>query len=203
MDGGTLSVARALPIDAALVGDVLVRLRRDTCGTTMRWTLGERGSAELDVDFFPVFFGFVSNRVGPAWTTSARLWDPEAVAVASAVVELTAVSTDTCELAIRPDVPLTPWWEAHCRHSSPWPTPRSTSSPRSCSGRPPATASRPATPTDRIRRRSSPNRPTTAAVLQYSAARMIPGRDGNTAPLVGSASVRWSSEPPSGCPPCA
>jgi hypothetical protein len=113
MDGGTISVARALPIDAALVGDVLVRLRRDTRGTTMRWTLGERGSAELDVDFFPVFFGFVSNRVGPAWTTSARLWDPEAVAVTSAVVELTAVSTDTCELAIRPDLPLTPWWEAH------------------------------------------------------------------------------------------
>jgi hypothetical protein len=113
MAGGTISVARALPIDAALVGDVLVRLRRDTRGTTMRWTLGERGSAELDVDFFPVFFGFVSNSAGPAWTTTARLWDPEAVAVASAVVELTTVSTDTCELAIRPDLPLTPWWEAH------------------------------------------------------------------------------------------
>jgi len=113
MDGGNISVARALPIDAALVSDVLVRLRRDTRGSTMGWTLGDRGSAELDVDFFPVFFGFVSNVAGPAWTTSARLWDPDAVAVAPAAVELTAVATDTCELAIRPDLPLTPWWEAH------------------------------------------------------------------------------------------
>ena len=52
------------------------------------------------------------ERVGPAWTTTARLWDPAAVAVAPAVVELNAVSTDTCELTIRPDLPLTPWWAA-------------------------------------------------------------------------------------------
>lgn len=113
MDGRDIRVTRALPIDAALVGDVLVRLRRDTPGSTMGWTLGERGSAELDVDFFPVFVGFVSTTVGPAWTTTARLWDPASVAVALAIVELTAVSTDTCELAIRTDVPLTPWWSAH------------------------------------------------------------------------------------------
>ncbi|MGO9877077.1 MAG: hypothetical protein ACLPVY_25145 [Acidimicrobiia bacterium] len=113
MDGGHIRVARALPIDAALVGDVLVRLRRDTAGSTMSWTLGDRGSAELDVDFFPVFFGFVSETAGPAWTTTARLWDPQAVAVVLAVVELSAVSTDTCELTIRPDFPLTPWWAAH------------------------------------------------------------------------------------------
>jgi hypothetical protein len=113
MDGGHIRVARALPIDAALVGDVLMRLRRDTPGSTLRWTLGNRGSAELDVDFFPVFFGFVSTTVGPAWTTTVRLWDPAAVAVALAVVELSAVSTDSCELAIRADVPLSPWWAAH------------------------------------------------------------------------------------------
>jgi hypothetical protein len=113
MDGGHIRVARSLPIDAALVGDVLVRLRRDTAGSMMRWTLGGRGSAELDVDFFPVFFGYVSETVGPAWTTTARLWDPQAVAVVLAVVELSAVSTDTCELTIRPDFPLTPWWAAH------------------------------------------------------------------------------------------
>jgi hypothetical protein len=113
MYGGNINVSRALPIDAALVGDVLVRLRRDTNGSTMGWTLGDRGSAELDVDFFPVFFGFGSNGAGPAWTTTARLWDPQAVAVALAVVELNAVSTDTCDLVIRPDVPLSPWWAAH------------------------------------------------------------------------------------------
>jgi hypothetical protein len=115
MDGGNIRVARALPIDAALIGDVLLRLRRDTPGTTMGWTLGDRGSAELDVEFFPVFFGFVSTTVGPAWTTTMRLWDPAAVAVARGVVELNAVSSDTCELAIRADVPLSPWWAAHRR----------------------------------------------------------------------------------------
>jgi hypothetical protein len=112
MYGGSISVVRALPIDAALVDDVLVRLRRDASGSMLRWTLGERGSAELDVAFFPVFFGFTSSGAGPAWTTNARLWDPSAVAVAAAVVELNAVSHDTCELTIRPDLPLTPWWEA-------------------------------------------------------------------------------------------
>jgi len=112
MYGGSFSVARALPIDAALVDDVLARLRRDASGSTVCWTLGDRGSAELDVAFFPVFFGFTTSGSGPAWTTNARLWDPSAVAVAAAVVELNAVSNDTCELTIRPDLPLTPWWGA-------------------------------------------------------------------------------------------
>ena len=112
MYGGTFSVARALPIDAALVDDVLSQLRRDATGPVLSWTLGDRGSAELDVAFFPVFFGFTTNGAGPAWTTNARLWDPSAVAVAAAVVELNAVSNDTCELTIRPDLPLIPWWGA-------------------------------------------------------------------------------------------
>jgi hypothetical protein len=112
MFGGIISVARALPIDAALVDDVLVRLRRDAHGPTVTWTLGTRGSAELDVAFFPVFFGFTASGAGPAWTTNARLWDPSAIAVAAAVVELNAIANDTCELTIRPELPLTPWWEA-------------------------------------------------------------------------------------------
>ncbi len=112
MYGGSISVARALPIDAALVDDVLARLRRDATSSMVSWTLGDRGSAELDVAFFPVFFGFATGGNGPAWTTSARLWDPTAVAVAAAVVELSAVSSDTCELVLRPELPLAPWWEA-------------------------------------------------------------------------------------------
>ena len=112
MYGGSISVARALPIDAALVDDVLLRLRRDARGAMVGWTLGERGSAEFDVEFFPVFLGFAATGAGPAWTTTARLWDPAAIAVVLAVVELSAVSTDTCELVIRPHLPLTPWWDA-------------------------------------------------------------------------------------------
>ena len=113
MDGGKFSVARALPIDAALVGDVLRRLRRDTPGSSTHWTLGGHGSAEIDVDFFPaVPAALEAPGDGPAWTTTARLWDPDAIAVARAVVELSAVSNDACELTLRPDTPLNPWWEA-------------------------------------------------------------------------------------------
>ena len=112
MDGGIISVARALPIDAALVTDVLRHLRRDTPGTAATWSLGGRGSAEIDIDFFPVFFGFSAHSVGPAWTTTARLWDPAGVAVVHAVVKLNTVSNEECELTIRSDATMTPWWAA-------------------------------------------------------------------------------------------
>jgi len=118
MSGGSICVTRSLPIDAALVGTVLGQLRRDTRGSSTAWTLGGHGSAQVDVDFFPV----ISSRntpapngapaETPAWTTSARLWDPEAVAMVHAVVEVNAIATDECELVIRPDQPLAPWWQA-------------------------------------------------------------------------------------------
>ena len=108
MDGGSLCVGRELAIDAALIGDVLRRLRRDTPGGRAVWTLGGHGTAELDIDFFPVF----SVAANPAWTTTARLWDPAAVAMVHAVLELAAVSPDSCELILRPEAPLSPWWAA-------------------------------------------------------------------------------------------
>jgi hypothetical protein len=118
MSGGSTCVTRSLPIDAALVGTVLGQLRRDTPGSSTAWTLGGRGSAQVDVNFFPVISslnisapnGAAAER--PAWTTTARLWDPEAVAMVRAVVEVSAVATDECELTIRPELPLAPWWEA-------------------------------------------------------------------------------------------
>jgi hypothetical protein len=118
MSGGSICVTRALPIDAALVGTVLGNLRRDTPGSSTAWTLGGRGSAQVDVDFYPVIStlnissGNSPQIESPAWTTSARLWDPEAIAMMHAVVEVRVVAMDTCEIAIRPDLPLTPWWEA-------------------------------------------------------------------------------------------
>jgi hypothetical protein len=115
MDGGSINcVARALPIDAALAGDVLLRLRRDTPGASAKWTLGGRGSVEVDVDFFPVVAPVAADAAlaGPAWTTTARLWDPAAIAVMRAVVQLSATSNDSCELSLRPEVPLIPWWSA-------------------------------------------------------------------------------------------
>jgi len=108
MDGGNITAARTLPIDAPLIGDVLRRLRRDTRGAAARWMLGAHGSAEIDIDFFPV----ITPGDAPAWTTTARLWDPDAVAMVRVTIELTAASADTCTLTARPDLPLAPWWSA-------------------------------------------------------------------------------------------
>ena len=108
MHGGNVNAARALPIDAALIGDVLRRLRRDTRGSAASWMLGTHGSAEVDVDFFPV----VAPGDLPAWTTTARLWDPNAMAMVRVTIDLEVASADTCTLTARPDLPLAPWWAA-------------------------------------------------------------------------------------------
>jgi hypothetical protein len=114
MRGGTIRVVRGLPIDAALIGDVLVQLRRDALGCPMAWTLGNRGSADLDAEFFPVLSAVTDDPTAarPAWTTTARLWDRDGLAVVHAVVEVTAVSGDACEVVVRPELPLTPWWSS-------------------------------------------------------------------------------------------
>ena len=106
MDAGGISVVRLLPIDPALVNSMLLGLRRDTPGQAAGWSLGRRGSAEVDVDFFR------TGATEPTWTATARLWDPDAVAVVRAVVDLTVTRPDGCELAIRPNLPLSPWWSA-------------------------------------------------------------------------------------------
>lgn len=110
MDAGGICVARSLPIDAALVRDVLIRLRRDVPGGVARWRLGERGAAEIDVDFFPIMTA--SGDTSPAWSSTARLWDPDGVAMLPAVVEIRTETVDTCELTLRPAAPPAPWWTA-------------------------------------------------------------------------------------------
>ena len=110
MDAGGICVARSLPIDAALVRDVLIGLRRDVPGGVARWTLGGRGAAEVDVDFFPILTP--SGDASPAWSSSARLWDPDGVALLPAVVEIRAVAVDASELTLQPVTPLAPWWTA-------------------------------------------------------------------------------------------
>ena len=67
-----ISVQRTLPIDGALLADVLLRLRRDSPATVLRWTLGDRGAAEVDVCF---------ASAGADWTTTARLWNETGLAV--------------------------------------------------------------------------------------------------------------------------
>ena len=108
MDAGGICVARSLAIDAALVRDVLIRLRRDIPGGVARWTLGGRGAAEFDVDFFPILTD-TSDAI-PAWSSTARLWDPDGVAMLPAVVELRSTTIDSCEVSLRPASPPAPWW---------------------------------------------------------------------------------------------
>ena len=102
MEPGSISVSRTLPIDGALLADVLRRLRRDAAGPALRWTLGDLGSAEVDINF-------VSGRDG--FGTVARVWDARGLAVASVALSLTAVADDAIQLRLRPTTALTPWWQ--------------------------------------------------------------------------------------------
>jgi hypothetical protein len=92
MQPGRISVERSLPIDGALLGDVLLRLRRDSPAANLRWTLGERGSAEIEVCFI-VEHG--------RWTSNARLWNSTGMAVTGGTVRLEPNSDD--EVAMRLD----------------------------------------------------------------------------------------------------
>jgi hypothetical protein len=105
-------VERALPIDATLLSAVLLRLRRDVVDRKARWTLGTRGAMEMDVHFVPA--SAAPGVVGPAWTTTARLWDPAHLALVTATVELAATSADRCELRLVAGE-LTPWWQERTR----------------------------------------------------------------------------------------
>ena len=96
MDPGGISVERTLPIDGVLLEDVLLRLRRDSPVSALRWTLGTRGAAEIDVCF---------AATGPAWTTGARLWNPTGMAVTTATLRLVATSADEVHMTLEPTVP--------------------------------------------------------------------------------------------------
>ena len=112
MDAGSTSAERALPIDATLLSAVLLRLRRDVADRQARWTLGTRGAMELDVHFVPATSA--PGVLGPVWTTTARLWDPAHLALATATIELAATSADHCALRLL-TTDLTPWWQERAR----------------------------------------------------------------------------------------
>ncbi|GIU88255.1 MAG: hypothetical protein KatS3mg009_2770 [Acidimicrobiia bacterium] len=103
MEPGSILVERELPIDGALVGPCLLRLRRDTAGPSCTWTLGGHGAAELDVHFRRA--GDPDGGTG-AWSAGGRLWEPDRLAVATVVVELWP-STDRCVLRILLGTPAT------------------------------------------------------------------------------------------------
>jgi hypothetical protein len=101
MDPAGISVARTLPIDGALLSEVLLRLRRDSAASALRWTLGDRGAAEVDVNFVSA---------GSAWTTSARLWNQTGLAVTAATVQVVATGDDEVRVTLEPTLPPAPAW---------------------------------------------------------------------------------------------
>jgi len=101
MNPGGISVGRTLPIDGALLSEVLHRLRRDCAASALRWTLGARGTAEVDVAF---------TTEGLEWTTKARLWNGSGLVVTAATVRVTATAVDELCLTLEPTLPPAAAW---------------------------------------------------------------------------------------------
>ena len=93
---GVISVGRTLPIDGALLDDVMLRLRRDSFTPALCWTLGKLGGAEVDARF---------TSTGPSWTTEARLWSHAGRAVTAATLHLEATGADEVRLTLEPVIP--------------------------------------------------------------------------------------------------
>jgi len=91
MDPAGISVERTLPIDSALLGDVVLRFLRDSTAPALRWTLGDRGTAEVDTCF---------TSAGPGWITNARLWNATGRAMTAARLHLVATDADQVRLSL-------------------------------------------------------------------------------------------------------
>ena len=102
MEPGSLSVTRTLPIDSALLGDVLLRLRRDAAGAVLCWNLGGRGSAEIDASF---------TSEGADWSASGRIWDRAGLSLAAVTFLLASSADDTVQLTLQPARALPSWWQ--------------------------------------------------------------------------------------------
>jgi hypothetical protein len=96
--GDGIYVERTLPIDGALLSEVLLRLRRDTEGSTIRWTLGDQGAIEIDVNIVSA---------GNAWTTTARL--ACGLALVPATLQLAPLADDEVEVKLEAQQPTPEW----------------------------------------------------------------------------------------------
>ena len=194
MGGGSISVARPLPIDAALVGDVLLHL------AATAWARSRAGRSaatarprSTSTSSRSLFTGPESPKPQPAWTTTARLWDRDGSAAvtrpwSSRGLDRHVRADDPPRHAAQPLV-----GGAGSRMLEASPRPRSTSSPKSSSGTP---RRRPGTPSSRSGEFTRPTYncrgPATRARHHVSRTRRSIG------PPAGSASVRRSPAPPSG-----
>ena len=107
MNPGGISVGRTLPIDGALLSEVLLRLRRESAASALRWTLGTHGTAEVDVSF---------TTAGPEWTTKARLWNGSGLVVTAATIRIAATAVDELRLTLEPTLPPAAAWGESAEH---------------------------------------------------------------------------------------
>ena len=95
---GTLDIERTLPFAPPLLGDVLGRLWRATAASPLRWTLGDRGTAGIDLPFV------ASNGASgehPRWKSTARLWSVAGSEPVVVVLALHARGDDAVDLSLR------------------------------------------------------------------------------------------------------
>jgi hypothetical protein len=94
---GTLDIERTLPFAAALLPDVLGRLWRATAASPLRWTLGDRGTAGIDLPF-------VATNGTPGesrWKSNARLWSVAGREPVVVVITLRGRGEDAVALTLR------------------------------------------------------------------------------------------------------
>jgi hypothetical protein len=106
-----ISITRRLPIEGETLGHVLARLRAETCGTTLRWSLGERGSCEFDLRFDRDVLDADGARIG--YESTALLWDPAGCSPATVTVTLLGCDDGESQLDFVPGEALGTWWTAH------------------------------------------------------------------------------------------
>jgi hypothetical protein len=103
-----ISITRRLPVDPAALGAVLARLRGETSGVTARWTLGGRGTCEVDVTFTSL-----ARDEHAVFASAAMLWDPNRTQFATLDVTLSPCDGDESLLELVPAEPIGAWWHEH------------------------------------------------------------------------------------------
>jgi hypothetical protein len=96
---GTLDIERTLPFAPALLSDVLGRLWRATAASPLRWTLGDRGTAGIDLPFVAAN----GTHGGARWKSNARLWSVAGREPVVVVIGLQARGDDAVQLSLRVD----------------------------------------------------------------------------------------------------
>jgi hypothetical protein len=106
-----ISITRRLPIEGDVLEHVLDRLRAEACGTTLRWSLGERGTCEFDLRFDRKVLDADGTPIG--YESTSALWDTAGCSPATITVTLVGCEDHESQLDFVPGETLGAWWTAH------------------------------------------------------------------------------------------